>query len=361
LNQECPPRSTQNDDKEMTVTVMIGIDPHKGSHTAVAIDDGEVELAEVKVRAGRRQTAQLLEWADGFEKRTWAIEGSGGLGYLLAQQLLGAGEHVVDVPATLAARVRVLATSRSNKNDPNDARSVAVAALRSSTMIEVRAEDHVTVLRLLAKRHSDLSRWHNKVCCRLHALLADLVPGGIGKEIVVAQAISVLDSVHPVGVAAAERHQLAVELVEDLVRIDAQLKKSRARIATAVAASGTTVTDIFGVGPVIAAMLIGYTGDPRRFRTPNHYAAYNATAPVEFSSSGRTIHRLSLRGNRRLNNAVHMIAVTQIRFAHSPGRAYYDRKISEGKTGKEALRALKRRISDAVWRRLAEDARRAQR
>jgi transposase len=162
-------------------------------------------------------------------------------------------------------------------------------------------------------------------------------------------------------VAAAERHQLAVELVEDLVRIDAQLKTSRTRIATAVAASGTTVTDIFGVGPVVAAMLIGYTGDPERFRTPNHYAAYNGTAPVEFSSSGRTIHRLSLRGNRHLNKAVHLIAVAQIRFAHSPGRAYYDRKISEGKTGKEALRALKRRVSDAVWRRLADDARRAQR
>lgn len=176
-----------------------------------------------------------------------------------------------------------------------------------------------------------------------------------------AQAVSVLDGVHPVGVAAIERHQLAVELVEDLVRIDAQLKTSRARIATAVAASGTTVTDIFGVGPVVAAMLIGYTGNAERFRTPNHYAAYNGTAPVEFSSSGRTIHRLSLRGNRRLNNAVRMIAVTQIRFAHSPGRAYYDRKISEGKTGKEALRALKRRVSDVVWRRLADDAQRAKR
>ena len=113
--------------------VVIGIDPHKASHTAVAIDEGEDELSSVKVRATRRQVEQLLSWAEPFEKRTWAIESVGGLGYLLAQQLVAQGEEVLDVPATLASRIRLLATKRSNKNDPNDAHSIAVAAMRSAT------------------------------------------------------------------------------------------------------------------------------------------------------------------------------------------------------------------------------------
>jgi transposase len=341
------------------VTVIIGVDPHKATHTAVAIDGREVELARLKVRASTRQSSQLLACAGGFEDRAWAIESAGGLGYLLAQQLLAAGEMVLDVPATLAARVRVLGTGRSDKNDPNDARSVAVAALRAPMLSPVRCEDHVTVLRLLAKRHLDLGRWRNKVCCRLHALVAELVPGGIGKEIVVAQASQILEGLEPTGAAALERHRVAVELVEDLVHIEVQMRESRRRITAAVAASGTTVTDVFGVGPVIAAMLIGYTGDPRRFDTRHRYAAYNGTAPIEFSSAGRNTHRLSRRGNRKLNHAVHMAAITQIRFAHSPGRAYYERKLAEGKTRREALRALKRRISDTIYRHLITDAERA--
>src|SRR5271166_2527935 len=135
--------------------VIIGVDPHKASHTAVAIGDNEGELGAVKVRATRRQVAQLLAWAEPFEKRTWAIESAGGLGYLLAQQLVARGEDVLDVPATLASRIRVLATGRSNKNDPNDALSVAVAAVRSPNLRSVEAADHCEVLRLLAKRNGD--------------------------------------------------------------------------------------------------------------------------------------------------------------------------------------------------------------
>jgi len=233
--------------------------------------------------------------------------------------------------------------------------------LRSPAMTEVRCEDHVTVLRLLAKRHIDLGRWRNKVCCRLHAHVAELVAGGISTEIVVAQASELLAGLHPRGVAAVERHRQALELVEDLTRIDDQLRASRRRVTGAVAASGTTLTELFGVGPINAAILIGYTGDPRRFATQHHYAAYNGTAPIEIASAGRTIHRLSRRGNRQLNHAIHMAAVTQIRHTHSPGRAYFDRKVEEKKTPKVALRCLKRRISDSVYRRLVADARRARR
>jgi hypothetical protein len=123
-----------------------------------------------------------------------------------------------------------------------------------------------------------------------------------------------------------------------------------------VKASNTTVTDVFGVGPIVAATIVGDVGDVTRFRSRDAFAAYNGTAPIEVSSGRRKIYRLSRRGNRRLNHAIHMAAVTQIRFRHSPGRAFYDRKIAEGHTGKEAIRALKRRISDAIYTRLRHDA-----
>jgi transposase len=342
--------------EEDAMKVMIGVDPHKGSHTAVAIDDGESELAQVKVRASHRQLDQLLEWAVPFATRTWAIESAGGLGYLLSHQLVAAGETVLDVPATLAARVRVLGTGRSNKNDPNDARSVAVAALRAPRLASVARADHAGVLRLLAKRNTDLGRARNRSACRLHALLAELVPGGIAKEINAASAERLLGGVTPASPVEVARHALALEHLDDLRRLDDQMRVSKRRIAEAITASATSLTDIFGVGPVVAAMLIGYTGDVTRFRSRDHFAAYTGTAPIEVSSGGRITHRLSRRGNRQLNHALHIAAITQIRFAHSPGRAFYERKVAEGKTKKEAVRALKRRIADAVYRQLVIDA-----
>ena len=163
--------------------VVIGIDPHKATHHACAVDDRELELGHLSVRACRTQTQRLLAWSASFEQRTWAIEGADGLGYLLSQQLVAAGERVVDVPATLAARTRVLGTGRSNKNDPNDARAVAITGLRNPTLREVCAVGHGDVLRLLAKRNLDISRQRNRVTSRVHALLVELVPGGIAKEI----------------------------------------------------------------------------------------------------------------------------------------------------------------------------------
>jgi transposase len=340
------------------MAVMIGIDPHKGSHTAVALDDHEEPLGELQVRSGAGQAAQLMAWAAPFTERTWAIEGAGGLGYLLAQQLVTAGERVVDVQPKLAARVRLLATGASNKNDPNDARSVAVAALRSSAVPEVRVEDHAAVMKLWAKRHRDLSRQHNRVACRLHSVLCDLVPGGVAGEISPAQASRLLDQLEPAGAVAGARHELALELVADLERLRVQRREARRRITAAVTASRTTLTELFGVGPIVAATVIGEVGDVSRFPTRDRFAAYNGTAPIEVSSGERRrkVFRLSLRGNRRLNHAIHMAAVTQIRFRHTDGRAYYDRKIADGHSGKEAIRALKRRTSDALYTRLRDDA-----
>ena len=277
------------------------------------------------MRSGPKQLERLLKWAAQFPERTWAVENATGLGYLLAQQLVAAGERVLDVQPNLAARVRLLATESTNKNDPHDALSVAIAALRSRTPKVVGVEDHAAVMKLWARRHRNLSSSRTQIACRLHAVLCDLVAGGVPDEIYAGKAASLLAGVEPDSV---------------------------------VAASGTTVIDIFGVGPVVAASVVGLTGDIARFPTRDRFAAFNGTAPIEVSSGGRKVWRLSRRGNRTLNHAIHMAAVTQLRFAHSRGRGYYDRKIAEGKTKKEALRALKRRISDALWAAMVADARR---
>ena len=274
--------------------VMIGIDPHKRTHTAVAVELSADIIASRQVHAKRGQTRELLSWADSIcERRTWAIESAGGLGYLLAQQLVAAGEEVIDIPAVLSARVRVLSSGTSNKNDPNDAYAVALAALYGKDTVRVRAE----------------------------------------------------------------RVEVAREMIDDLAQLAAQRKASERRIRDAVAASGTTLTEIFGIGDVLAATLIGHTGDISRFANDDKFAAYNGTAPVERSSGdGDRIWRLSRRGNRAMNHAIHIAAVTQIRHAHSPGRAFYDRKRAEGKSPRRALRALKRPISDTVYRTLVADA-----
>jgi len=341
------------------MAVMIGIDPHKGSHTAVAVGAAEEPLGKLRVRACPDQAEKLVGWAQAWPERTWAVEGARGLGNLLAQQLVAAGERVLDVQPKLAARVRLLQTGNTGKNDPNDARSVAVAALRSTTRREVIADDHARVLKVWAKRHRDLSRARNQAVCRLHAVLCELIPGGVPDEITAGQAARLLEQIRPSGAVAQARCELAAELLADIRHLDAQRREARKKLAAAVQASGTSLTEIFGAGPVIAATVIGDVVTVARFPTRNHFAAYNGTAPVEVSSGERKIYRLSLRGNRRLNHAIHMAAITQIRHKHSDGRAYYDRKIAAGKTHKEALRCLKRRISDAIYTRLRADTRQA--
>ncbi len=164
-----------------------------------------------------------------------------------------------------------------------------------------------------------------------------------------------LRSIRSADAVVAERRRQALDLLADVRRLDRDLVAVRARITEAVEASKTSLTDIFGVGPVTAALVLGHSGDVGRFATRNHYASYNGTAPLEASSGPKKRHRLNPRGNRQLNHALHMAAVTQV--GHdTPGRAYYQRKIAEGKSKKEALRALKRRISDVVYRALLEDS-----
>jgi transposase len=222
-------------------------------------------------------------------------------------------------------------------------------------LVVVESDDHVTVVRALVKRHRDMARLRNKHCSRLHALLLELAAGGIGVKISVSNASELLDRITATDEASRYRILMAREVVDDIARLDTTFTASKKRIAVAATASRTSVTDIVGVGPVGAATMIGYAKDITRFPTRGLCATYNATAPIEVSSAGNTRHRLNLRGNRILNHAIPIAAVTQL--GHDAnGRIYYDNKIAEGKTPKEAIQALKRRISDTVYRQFKLDA-----
>jgi transposase len=188
-------------------------------------------------------------------------------------------------------------------------------------------------------------------------VLCDLVPGGFARRISVPQAVQLLETIEPHTPADTARLELARDLVDDLHRIDGQRRQVKRRLTLIVAASKTTLTEIHGVGPVVAATVLGYVGDIDRFASRDHFAAYAGTAPIEVSSGNRRIHRLSRRGNRQLNHAVHMAAVTQIRNPGTAGYTYYHRKLDEGMGRKAALRALKRKISDAIYNHLAADSR----
>ena len=333
---------------------IIGIDPHKGSHTAAVIDRDEQLVSEMSVQADRRQRDRLLRWAEPFEPRMWAVEGATGHGALLAQQLVASGETVFDVPAALSARARLLDAGHKDKTDAHDARSAAIVALRHRNLRTIVLEDHRQILRLLARRHHQLTAARTRAICRLHAVLCEMVEGGLSKNLSAKRASVEMRKLHPVDAIGIERKRIAVEFLDEVRRTDLALVELHGRINDAVNTSGTSVTQVFGVGSIVACYLIGYTGDVRRFATAGHYARYNATAPIEASSGPKVRHRLNPNGNRQLNHAIHIAALGQI--SHdSPGRVYYLAKQTEGKSRKEAMRCLKRRISDAVYRQLRAD------
>jgi len=239
-------------------------------------------------------------------------------GQLLAQEPVAAGERVLDVQPRLAARVRLLAAGAVNKNDPGDARSVAVAALRSPSCPPVGPADHAAVPKIWARRHRDPSRARAPVAGRLHAVLCELIPGGLAREIRADRAGQLLAAAGPCGAVQQARAELR--------RADALLPETTKKPAAPVRASGTSATGLFGAGPVIAATVTGDARDVSRLASRGRFAAHDGTAPTEASSGNRVTRRPSLRGNRRLNHAIQMAAITQIRRKHSEGRAYYDKK-----------------------------------
>jgi hypothetical protein len=202
--------------------VMIGIDPHKASHTAAAVDGAEKTLGKIRVNAGADQADRLMEWAAGWPDRTWAVENATGLGHLITQQLLAAGEQVLDVPPKLAAKARLLSDGNTNKNDPNDARSVAVAGLRSAQVRPAVREYYSAVMGMWSDRYLELASARTQVVCRLHALLCEFVPGGFPGVLRANAAQRVLEGLKPATPADHARLALAWQLLGDLRRVDEQ-------------------------------------------------------------------------------------------------------------------------------------------
>jgi transposase len=252
--------------------------------------------------------------------------------------------------------VRVLSTGNSRKNDGLDALATALAASRNDRLAAMDPEAASEVLRLLSERREDLVAERTRALNRLHGLLRDLLPGGVGRKLSAERAARILRGIRPQGCASDRlRRRLASEVLRDVRTLDRKITELNTRIETEVDASGTTLTEIFGIGPILAATILGTVGDVGRFPTKSHFASYSGTAPVEASSGKVVRHRLSLGGNRKLNYALHMVATSQAR-SDAPGGAYYRKKIAEGKSSKEALRCLKRRVSDAVYKSLVADS-----
>jgi transposase len=337
--------------------VLIGVDPHKASVAVAAVDEAKGELVErasfPQDRAGLRA---LERWARRFPERRWAVENARGLGRHLAGRLAATGESVVDVPPKLSARVRVLSTGNARKNDGLDALATALAASRNERLAAVDPEAASEVLRLLSERREDLVAERTRALNRLHGILRDLLPGGVAVKLSADRAARILRGMRPQGGASNRlRRRLASEILRDVRTLDRKIVDLNARVEAEVEASGSTLTEIFGVGPILAATIIGTVGDVGRFPTKAHFASYAGTAPVEASSGKVVRHRLSLGGNRKLNYALHMAATSQAR-SDAPGGNYYRKKLAEGKSRKEALRCLKRRVSDAVFRSLVADS-----
>ena len=338
--------------------VMIGVDPHKASHTAAVLDEQGQLPDRRRVPTTLEGYQALRQWARRWFERQWAVEGAHGVGRPVAQWLVADGEQVLDVPAKLAARVRVLSTGHGRKTDLHDAVSAAIAARSADWLRPVGVEDQTTVLHLLTKRREDLVGMRTQTINRLQRLLVDLVPAGASRNLVANRAAELLEQVMPTGTAAVTRHQLAQELVADVRDLDRRIATVDKRIKAAVAQSKTSLVELFGVGPVLAAKLLGEVGDVRRFPTKHHFAVHTGTAPLEASSGPVVRHRLSRAGDRKRNHALYMMAIVQIRHP-TAGQVYYRRKLAEGKAPKEALRCLKRRLSDAVYQCLvAEQAER---
>jgi transposase len=336
--------------------VLIGVDPHKGSVAVAALDEASGELVERAAFSQDRAGLRSLErWAKRFPERRWAVENASGLGRHLALRLAAAGESVVDVPPKLSARVRVLSTGNDRKNDGLDALATALAASRNERLAAIDPEAASEALRLLSERREDLVAERTRALNRLHGLLRDLVPGGATGTLSARRAARILRGIKPQGASARLRRRLASEVLRDVRTLDGKIADLNGRIEAEVEASGTTLTEIFGVGPILAAKIIGTVGNVARFPTKSHFASYSGPAPGEASSGDVVRHRLSLAGNRRLNYALHMVAVCQAR-SDARGGAYYRKKIAEGKSRKEALRCLKRRISDAVFRSFVADS-----
>jgi len=334
--------------------VIIGMDPHKASNTIAVLTRDETMLTRRRFENSDDGFVEMLKAVADYPDRLWAVEGANGIGRSIAQRLVAFDEMVLDVPAKLATRVRVYSTGHGTKTDNADAVAIARAAIHSPHLRRVLADDASVATKLLSDRRHELVGLRTQAMCRLHRLLRELIPGGAPRELSAERAFDLLNDIKPTDPANAMRLEIAFDHIEDVMRLDRKIDDYNRRIVTEIKNSGTTLTRVYGVGPINAAVILGEVGDVSRFPSRDHFASYSGVAPISASSGDHQRHRLNRAGNRRLNHALHIAAITQIR-QDTPGRDLYRRKIAEGKTHKEALRCLKRRVSDAVWRQLQID------
>jgi transposase len=335
---------------------VIGVDPHKLSATIEVVDRRGVRVGAGRFTTDRAGYAQMRQYVAVWPTRVWAVEGANGAGRPLAQRLLEAGEDVVDVPAKLAARVRLFDTGHNRKTDALDAHSIAMVAPRTPGLRHLDVDGALEALRMLTDRRDELAPRRVQTVNRLQRLLSELVPGQSKRDLFARQAKAILATVRPRDVAGKTRRRMAAEQIADLVAVDAKLKTIKAELSATITARGSTLMDIPGIGPARAARILADVGDITRFADRNRFASWTGTAPLEASSGEQVRHRLSRAGNRRMNHVLHIAAIVQLRH-DTPGRAYFLRKVASGKTRMEALRCLKRRLSDVVYRRLLADAR----
>ena len=334
--------------------VVLGMDPPKRTVTVEAVLPDETVLDSRRFTTDVDGFTAMLSYARRWADRVWAVEGCEGIGKHVVLRLLDAGEQVVDVPAKLSARMRVYATGQGRKTDDTDAHSIALVGVRMAGLRAVVNDESLEVLRLLVDRRRRIGEDHTRMVCQLHVLLLELIPGGAKKDLSAAQGRRLLAGVRPKDVAGKTRKRVAMELVVDLERVYARKKQANKELVDLVKSTRKALMDLHGIGPSGAARLLVEVGDPTRFPTKGHFASWTGTAPIDASSGDNVRHRLSRGGNRQINKALHMMAVVQLR-NDTEGRRYYDRKVAAGKTPNEAMRCLKRRLSDIVYRTMLGD------
>jgi transposase len=339
--------------------IVIGIDPHKSTHTATALNPAtNSEVGSLRIEASLGDYQRLITWATAWPERKWAIENAHGLGHHVAQWLLARGEVVLDISTTATARVRELSRGGGRKNDRIDAAAAASVAALQGDARPVHPETTVNSLALLDERRVNLSQSRTRTINQLHAVLRELVAGGVPTSLSVASATAVVRGLRPRTGPDRIRLALAKDLIADLRRFDAQLAANAVTVTALLDEHGTRLREIDGVGPILAARLLGRTGPASRFNSAASYANYTGTAPVQIASAESSRHRLSRHGDRQLNSAIHTVAMIQIRMPASAGRAYYDKKIAQGQPPRTAARALKRHLAAHLWHCMVADEKR---
>jgi transposase len=336
---------------------VIGVDPRKASWTAVVADNSGRRVAALRVPVSPAGYRKLHQFVGKYPNPVWAVEGAYGLGAPLTSLLSADGIPVLDVPAKLAARTRPLSTGHGRKTDEDDALAVAVVAVHDTTLRPAVTDQGAAALDLLTEHRDNLVQARTQAVNPLHALLNLLVLAGAPRNLSAGTAAALLRRVRPADTLGNARRQVAMDLLAEIRRLDAHIKTATEHLTAQLQQVRTTLTEIPGIGTITAAKVLGRTGPVARFPTEAHFAAYTGAAPREVSSGDHIRHRLNRGGDRQLNRALHTIAITQIARPGSDGRQFYDRKRAEGKTGKEALRALKRRLAGTVYRTMLNDYR----